>query len=77
MILQLKIKINNDFNDMNSISNINSLFQNNYFEINNISSINSTKDKQPIDKYESIDPFLKQETISNLPKKQKFSIYIK
>jgi hypothetical protein len=66
----------NDFNDMNSISNINSLFKNNCFEINNISSINNN-DKQPIYKYEFINPFLKQKTIFNLPKKQKFSIFIK
>jgi hypothetical protein len=55
-----------DFNDMNSISNINSLFKNNCFEINNISSINSTHDKQHIDKYVFINLFLKQKTISNL-----------
>ena len=47
----------NDFNDMNSISNIDSLFKNNCFEINNISSINSTSDKQTIDKYEIINLF--------------------
>ena len=66
----------NDFNDMDSISNIDSLFKNNCFEINNISSINSTSDKQTIDKYEIINPFKRQETSANLPKKQKiFKIY--
>ena len=69
----------NDFNDMDSISNIDSLFKNNCFEINNISSINSTSDKQTIDKYEIINPFKRQETSANLPKKLKkqkiFKIY--
>jgi len=69
----------NDFNDMDSISNIDSLFKNNCFEINNISSINSTSDKQTIDKYEIINPSKRQETSANLPKKLKkqkiFKIY--
>jgi hypothetical protein len=65
----------NDFNDMDSISNINSLCMNNLFEINNLSSITSTNDKQPIDKNVIINPFLRIET-TNLPKKQKiFNIY--
>ena len=69
----------NDFNDMDSISNIDSLFKNNCFEINNISSINSTSDKQTMNKYEIINPFIRKETSANLPKKLKkqkiFKIY--
>ena len=65
----------NDFNDMDSISNINSLCMNNLFEINNLSSITSTNDKQPIDKNVLINPFSRIEA-TNLPKKQKiFEIY--
>ena len=65
----------NDFNDMDSISNINSLCINNCFEVNNLNSITSTNDNKPINKNVFINPFLRIET-TNLTKKQKiFNIY--
>ena len=66
-----EIEKDNDSYEPDIISNINPLYISNYFEINNISSNNSTNDNKAIDKYDFINPFLKQETVSILPKKEK------
>ena len=66
-----EIEKDNDSYEPDIISNINPLYISNCFEINNISSNNSTNDNKAIDKYDFINPFLKQETVSILPKKEK------
>ena len=66
-----EIDKDNDSYELDTISNINPLYTSNCFEINNISSNNSTNDNKAIDKYDFINPFLKQETVSILPKKEK------
>ena len=66
-----EIEKDNDSYEPDIISNINPLYISNFFEINNISSNNSTNDNKAIDKYDFINPFLKQETVSILPKKEK------
>ena len=66
-----EIDKDNDSYELDTISNINPLYISNCFEINNISSNNSTNDNKAIDKYDFINPFLKQETVSILPKKEK------
>ena len=66
-----EIEKDNDSYEPEIISNINPLYISNCFEINNISSNNSTNDNKAIDKYDFINPFLKQETVSILPKKEK------
>ena len=66
-----EIDKDNDSYEPDIISNINPLYISNCFEINNISSNNSTNDNKAIDKYDFINPFLKQETVSILPKKEK------
>ena len=66
-----EIEKDNDSYEPDTISNINPLYISNCFEINNISSNNSTNDNKAIDKYDFINPFLKQETVSILPKKEK------
>ena len=66
-----EIEKDNDSYEPDIISNINPLYISNCFEINNISSNNSTNDNRAIDKYDFINPFLKQETVSILPKKEK------
>ena len=60
-----------DSYEFDIISNINPLYLNNYFETNIISPNNSINDKKTFDKYEFPNPFLKQETNNNLPKKKK------
>ena len=66
-----EIEKDNDSYEPDIISNINPLYISNCFEINNISSNNSTNDNKAIDKFDFINPFLKQETVSILPKKEK------
>ena len=66
-----EIEKDNDSYEPDIISNINPLYISNFFEINNISSNNSTNDNKAIDEYNFINPFLKQETVSILPKKEK------
>ena len=66
-----EIDKDNDSYELDTISNINPLYISNCFEINNISSNNSTNDNKAIDEYNFINPFLKQETVSILPKKEK------
>ena len=66
-----EIEKDNDSYEPDAISNINPLYISNCFEINNISSNNSTNDNKAIDEYNFINPFLKQETVSILPKKEK------
>ena len=66
-----EIEKDNDSYEPDIISNINPLYISNCFEINNISSNNSTNDNKAIDEYNFINPFLKQETVSILPKKEK------
>ena len=66
-----EIEKDNDSYEPDAISNINPLYISNFFEINNISSNNSTNDNKAIDEYNFINPFLKQETVSILPKKEK------
>ena len=60
-----------DSYEFDTISNINPSYMSNYFDFKNISSNNSTNDNKAIDECEFINPFVKQGTATNLPKKEK------
>ena len=65
------INEDDDSYEFDTISNINPSYMSNYFDFKNISSNNSTNDNKAIDECEFINPFVKQGTATNLPKKEK------
>ena len=64
-----------DSYEFDTISNNNPSYMSNCFDFNNISSNNTTNDNKAIDECEFINPFVKQETATNLPKKEKKKIF--
>ena len=64
-----------DSYEFDTISNINPSYMSNCFDFNNTSSNNTTNDNKAIDECEFINPFVKQETATNLPKKEKKKIF--
>ena len=64
-----------DSYEFDTISNNNPSYMSNCFDFNNISSNNTTNYNKAIDECEFINPFVKQETATNLPKKEKKKIF--
>jgi hypothetical protein len=70
------INEDDDSYEFDTIYNINPSYMSNGFDINNISSNNTSNDYKAIDESEFRNPFIKQETATNLTKKKKiFEIY--
>ena len=70
------INEDDDSYEFDTIYNINPSYMSNGFDINNISSNNTSNDYKAIDEHEFRNPFIKQETATNLTKKKKiFEIY--
>ena len=70
------INEDDDSYEFDTIYNINPSYMSNGFDINNISSNNTSNDYKAIDEGEFRNPFIKQETATNLTKKKKiFEIY--
>ena len=70
------INEDDDSYEFDTIYNINPSYMSNGFDINNISSNNTSNDYKAIDEREFRNPFIKQETATNLTKKKKiFEIY--
>jgi hypothetical protein len=70
------INEDDDSYEFDTISNINPSYMSKCFDINNISSNNTSNDYKAIDEREFRNPFIKQETATNLTKKKKiFEIY--
>ena len=70
------INEDDDSYEFDTISNINPSYMSKCFDIINISSNNTSNDYKAIDEREFRNPFIKQETATNLTKKKKiFEIY--